>query len=439
MKINQLLGIKDFETKTLFKNSSWVLGGNIFRAFLVFFKGIIIARGLGVELFGTFNIIAAFAGLVHQFFAFPISSTIIKYGATYLTDKRYDKLAALVKSGFLFSFILAICSTLVIVLLTLFVYDVFIEDPDLEKFVVVYAVVAATAFIDGISSTLMRLFYKFKENSFIVIASAFIELVVVGLTVYLYPKNFLSFFIAFFISKICASILLNFVSFKYTNSLIRPFWKTPINVLAQEKKEIVNYTLANSGSRALKTVINNGDVLLLGAILGPIPVAFYNIAKKLAQSILILIDPITHTLFPQTSLLISEKKFSEVAVMIRKITGLIVVPAALFVAGIYVFRHEIILYTYGSEYLQAAEPFLYLGINAVLGAILFWNLPLILSLGMVKFRLVVNSICLCLGGLFAYLMIGELGATAVAIGLLLANGSAIIVFSLATYLKISKN
>ncbi len=438
MSLKQIFSIKNLELKLLFKNSSWVLSGNLIRAVIVFVKGIIVARGLGVELFGTFNIIAAFAGLVHQFFSLPLSSTIIKYGADYLTTKQFDKLTALIKSGFVISFVLACLSTLVIILLTLLVYDVFLEDPDLETYVAVYAVVAATSFIDGISSTLLRLFYKFKENSFVVIASAAVELLIVGLVVYFNPKDFMAFFIAYFASKLIASALLNGVSFRLLNQVVKPFWNSPIGVLDSDKKKLINYTLANSGSRALRTFINNGDVLLLGAMLGPIPVAFYNIAKKLAQAVLIVIDPITHTLFPQLSLLISERQYDKVEVMIKRMTSMILLPAVLGVFTLYILRAEIIYYTYGSEYLEAVEPFLYLAINAILGAVLFWHLPLILSLGMVKFRFYINAIALVLGGVFAYFTVETWGASAVAIGLLIGNGTATIIFSLTSFFKIKK-
>jgi O-antigen/teichoic acid export membrane protein len=167
-------------------------------------------------------------------------------------------------------------------------------------------------------------------------------------------------------------------------------------------------------------------------------VAFYNIAKKLAQSILIVIDPITHTLFPQVSVLISERKYSEIRIMINKITRLILFPAMLIILLLYLFREQIILFTYGAEYLDASKPFLFLAINAVLSAVLFWHLPLILSLSMVRFRFIVNCAALAIGGGLAYFFIPTLGATGVAAGLLIANGSAIITFSAAAYLRIYK-
>lgn len=47
----------DDQSKKLFKNSFWVLVSNINGSLLAFVRSIIMARGLGVEIFGLYNII----------------------------------------------------------------------------------------------------------------------------------------------------------------------------------------------------------------------------------------------------------------------------------------------------------------------------------------------------------------------------------------------
>lgn len=435
MNLNKLKSLFDIQTKVLFKNSSWVLGGNLTRSALVFLRGIIIARGLGVELYGTFTIIAAFAGSIQQFLNFTLSSTIIKFGASYITNKQIDRLRALIKSGYYFASIIAVLSTSIIAFLTIFVYDIFLDKPGLQWFILMYAIISSTMFIDNISTTLLQLYYKFKQAAIINIIVTIIDLVIISIIVLFKPNNFTYFFIALVSSRLIGSVILNVATFKIVKSKILPFFKTSIQVLKQDSKALVNYTAANSGSRAIKSLINNGDILLLGAMLGPAPVAFYNIAKKLAYMILIFIDPLTNTIFPQLSMLISDKKFNEVKKMIVRITKILLVPSIVFVIVVYLFREYIILLTYGKEYLEAGKPFLFLTINAVIGAVLFWNLPLLLSLGMAKFRFYINVVSLVLGGVVAYLLIPSYGTSGAAIGLLVANTFVVSVFS---YVSISK-
>jgi O-antigen/teichoic acid export membrane protein len=435
MNLDKVKSFFDLETKALFKNTSWVLGGNLTRSALVFLKGIIIARGLGVELYGTFAIIAAFAASIQQFLNFTLGSTIIKFGAAYLSKKQLNKLTALIKSGYYFSLFLAVLSISIIAFLTIFVYDVFLEKPGLQWFVLMYAIISSSMFIDGISNTLLQLNCKFKQAAIINIVVTTIDLIIIAVVVLSNPNNFTYFFFALVLSRLLGSVILNLATYSIVKKDILPYLKTPIRILKEDSKVLINYTVANSGSRAIKSLINNGDVLLLGAMLGPVPVAFYNIAKKLAYMILIFIDPFTNTIFPQLSLLIADKKFVEIKKMIFRITKLILLPSIAFVVVVYFLRDFIIELTYGKEYLDAGKPFLFLTINAVVGAVLFWNLPLLLSLGMAKLRFYVNLVSLILGGVVAYLLIPIYNTNGAAIGLLVANSFVIGVFS---YVSISK-
>lgn len=436
MSLLRFIKVIDTETKTLFKNTSWVLGGNVFRSLLVFLRGIIIARGLGVELYGIFTIIAVFTSSVHQFFHITINSTIIKFGANYLSQKQFNKLGALLKASYISSFVIAIFSTLVISILTLFLYNVFITEPDLEKYIIAYAIISSSIFVDGISVTFMRLLYKFKENSIMNSLIAAFDLILIGLVILVIPNNFEAFFYAILISKLLGTLFLNFGTVYILKDYLMPFIKKSIVCLKEEKREMINFTIANSGSKAMKTFITNGDVLLLMSFLGPVPVAFYNIAKKLAQVILIFVDPLTNTIFPQLSMLISDKRYGEVRDMINRMTKLLILPSIAFLLVTYGLKEELIRFTYGKEYLEASKPFFLLTINAIISSILFWNLPLILSLGLAKFRFVISAISLVIGGFVAYLTIPYLETIGAALGLLIANGLITIVFSLVAYSKI---
>jgi O-antigen/teichoic acid export membrane protein len=438
MKVQKIIKHLDQQTQVLFNNTSWVLIGNVVRSGLVVLKGIIIARGLGVELYGTFAIIAAFAGSIQQFFNFTMSSSIIKFGAAYLTNKENYRFAALIKGGYYLAAIVAVVSTLIIICLTFLVYDVFLEKPGLEMFILAYALISSTLFLDNISTTILRLYFRFKETAYINIGTTAFDVLVIGIVIYFNPNNFTYFFFALIFSRLIASLCLNGVTFFIVKKDIQPYINAPLSILKQDKKEILSFTVANSGSRAIKTFINNGDVLLLGALLGPAPVAFYNIAKKLAYMILIFIDPLTNTIFPQFSLLISERKFSDIRMMIKKVSKIILGPALLFVVVVYFLREYIVLFTFGEQYIEATIPLIYLAINAVIGGVLFWNVPLILSLGMAKFRLIINIIGLIIGGGVAYFSIPIYGTIGAAIGLLIANGIVTITFSIVSYSKLNK-
>ena len=58
----------DAQISLLVRNSSWVFSANAVSTLLAFVKSIIIARALGIELFGNYVLIVAFVGTIQEFF-----------------------------------------------------------------------------------------------------------------------------------------------------------------------------------------------------------------------------------------------------------------------------------------------------------------------------------------------------------------------------------
>jgi hypothetical protein len=71
----------DGQLKVLIKNSSWVFFANGVRTLLTFVKSIIIARGLGADLYGNYVLVVAFVGTIQEFFNLNIGAAVIKFGA----------------------------------------------------------------------------------------------------------------------------------------------------------------------------------------------------------------------------------------------------------------------------------------------------------------------------------------------------------------------
>ena len=88
-KISELF---DKESKTLFKNSSWVFIANTYGVGLAFLRSIVIARGLGAEILGIYTVIIAFVVTVQEILKLNVPLGIIKYGAHFISEDRHDKL-----------------------------------------------------------------------------------------------------------------------------------------------------------------------------------------------------------------------------------------------------------------------------------------------------------------------------------------------------------
>ena len=411
----------DKEVKFLAKNSSWVFFANIFRIGLNFIRAIIIARGLGADIFGTYSMIVAFVQMTQEFFNLNLGTVLIKFGATYKSEKRIDKLVALLKVIFIVNIGVVILSVLLLFSLILLAYDTFIKRPNLHLFVIFYAIAYGTTFFDYMSSSILRLYYKFKVNSIVTIVASLIEFIAIVFTVTISPKNIIHFFIAIVATRFVSSSLINGFAFWERRKEILPNIKAKFSLIKNQRREIASFTIHNSLSRTAYTIMRKGDIILLGALTEPRIVAFYTVARKFSEMVLILTDPIARSIYPQLADLYSTKRFKDIQILLSKLTQFALYPSLLFLVVTYFFKEKFIVLLLGQEYLPATLPFWILLINALLRCTFFWTLPAIQAFGLVGFRLKIYLISIVLGFSVSVFFIPIYGASGSAIGVTLAN------------------
>ncbi len=411
----------DVESKQLFKNSSWVFFSNFTGIALNVLRSIIIARGLGAKTFGTYAIVVAFVGIIQEFLNLNLGTAIVKFGALYRKEERTDKLSALIRLSLKVSGIMVLVSIAVVALCTFISYATFADKAGLELYIILYGVAASTKYFNSVSSGVLRLYYKFRMNSIIQIIMDIVETGTIVTVVLVCPRNLDAFFITVIIATFLNGIICNLMAYWELRHELGSFLKAKYDLIREDIKSVKTFVIGNSLGNSLKSVMAQGDVLVLGALAGPAQVAFYSVAKKIGYAILALTDPLVQSIFPQFSKLLAEKKFPETRRMLRKITLMATYPCIIYVIVTLSMKEWIFVTVFGKEFLGSAEPFFYLLLSAVFSAITFWSLPLITSLGMVKLRIQVYMIAIVAGLTIAYFAIPHMLASGAALALLCMN------------------
>lgn len=419
--MSRILSVLDHESRQLVKNSSWVFLSNFYSTGLAFLRSIIIARGLGAMLFGSYTLVVAFVGLIQEFLNLNLGTALIKFGAGYHAENRNDKLFALVKASMRISGWMALLAITVIALLTLFTNADVHRLPGMDAYVIAYAVASSITYFNSISRGMLRLYYRFRISSFIEIVMDTVETVVVGTVVFFYPKNIAVFFPAIIVVRFVNAFICNFIAFME----LKNEWKHHVGVstaiLSDDRSVIQRFVLGNSLGNTLKTVISQGDVLLLGLLTSPQQVAYYAIAKKLAYSILTLTDPLTSSIYPQLAKLLADRKFNEVKRMLGKLSRLAILPAVTIFIVLYFIHEWMFVVLYGKEYAGAAASFMYFLAGALLGAATFWTLPLVQSLGLVRMRILAYLLTIVVGVSLSIVLIPYFSAAGMSMALLITN------------------
>ncbi|MBL7924960.1 MAG: oligosaccharide flippase family protein [Bacteroidia bacterium] len=411
----------DPESKNLFKNSSWVTLANGLGTLYAFLKMIVITRVLGAELFGTYTLAVAFILTTQEFFRLNISMGLIRFGALYNKEGRKDKIVSVIKFSLLLSTFSAVVSILFLAGFTLLSYETFIKAPGLSAYVIAFAFANALTFLDAIAKASLKLFYKFRLNSIIQMIMDTLEAIIVILTLWIYGADLEAFFTAAITARILNSMVCNFSAYREIMADLKPHLAARTSLIRDQYREFFKYIFGNSLSSTLKVFMNQGDVLLLGHFSTTSEVGFYSTAKKLAYSVLTLTDPLANSIFPQLSHLIAAKDYTKIMVMLKKVSRIMLLPALLILAGSIVVRNQLITGLFGSEFLPAASPFIILLAGALQGALFFWALPLIQSMGLIKKRFLVYLSAILIGATLSVLLIPTFQASGAAIGLLSAN------------------
>lgn len=413
----------DIQSRILIRNSSWVFSENLTRTSLNFIRAIVIARVLGAELYGTYAMVVAFCMTVQEFFNLNLGTTVVKFGAEFKAEQRKDRLLSLIKAAFFTTLITAIISILTIFLLICFSYETFVKKPNLGIFVVGYAIAWSTNYFDFISSSILRLFFKFKLNSLIRIIMSFIEFVLIICAILVFKRNLGMFFLAVIGARLINSAIINIAAYIELKGEFKDVsGREKLKDIRSHWKRIRNFTVNNSLSRTVFNLINQGDILLVGMLTNVQQAGYYAIAKKLAFSILMLSNPFANAVFPQFSKLIAEKRKKEIKTMIVKIEKIIGSPVLLSLTAVFFFRKDIIKLIFGPEYIPAADIFFILMIVAAIVAVSFWNLPLIQSIGKVGFRLKIYIIALVVEVIISVVLYPYLEALGISIAVLTAFG-----------------
>jgi O-antigen/teichoic acid export membrane protein len=411
----------DAESKTLIKNSSWVFISTLVGAGFAFLRSIIIARGLGADILGYYTISIAFVTSIQEILKLNVATGVIRYGATYLAEQRKDKLVALLKFCVILSMCSALVSIIIITGITYISYEKFINYPGLELFIITYAIVNGFAFLDNIGKGVLKLFYRFKTNSVISIIMDSIEFTVVSLVIYFFPKNLGYFFAAVISTRLINSFVCNFAAILELKDDLKEHFSSRMKILKAEIPDITKFTFGHSFNNTLKTLMNQGDVLLLNFFTGAAQVGFYAVAKKLAYSILTLTDPLVTSIYPQLSVLTAQKKYQEIGKMLKRTSMMAAIPLCAFLLVAFFLKSHIIISLYGRQFEAAVNPFYIHLMDAAMCSVFFWILPLVQSLGLNALRFRIYIAAILLGTIVSLLTVNDYQASGVAWGLFAAN------------------
>ena len=397
MKLPNLLSIwrEDSLLRRVVKNSSYLFSSSTIGMALAILQSVLAARLLGVAAFGLLGMVMSFATSINRLLSFRIGELVVKYGGEYVAQNQKERAAAVLKAAALTEIGTSASAYLLLYLFAPLASQYIIKDPAATIFVRFYAVALLSNFVTGTSAALLQIGDHFRSQAAIALVQ---NILTAGLITYAYFFGGDIWFIlsAYLIGKVFYGFAFLIWGMRRANELLGRGWmRAPFNLLPP-KQEFWSFAFSSNLSGTVNLVSRDSEILWLGFLLpgevGKLAAGYYKTALAVINLILMPIDPFIATTFPEIARTVGEKAWGRLRSLLKRLTA-ISAAWTFAVSIVLLFAGEwLISAFYGAEYAPAAPAALVLLVGFGMANILYWNRPLLLSLGLPTYPLKVMAL-----------------------------------------------
>jgi len=341
-------------------------------------------RLLGPSDFGLLGVVMAFASTINSLFSFRMSELVVRYGGEYLNKGQKEKASAVMKAAALTEGLVSLLAFIGVLLTAGFAETHFAKTPGTAWMFTIYALALLTNFNIETSTGLLQITDHIKLQGTINLAqNVLTTLIIAG--AFFFNGNFTMVLIAYLIGKSIIGLgMFVAAQIQLHKALGSGWWRAPLSVLT-DTRAMIRFAVSSNISATLIKVFRESELIWIAFFLDTTAVGYYRVAYTIVRFLSIPSDPLIATTFPEINRLIVEKAWHQLKDFLRQITTLSLAYNLALGLGLILFGRWVILVYSGSEYLAAYPALFTLTIGLVFNYILFWNRPLLLSLGLPEY------------------------------------------------------
>ena len=402
----------------LFKNTTWMVLARAFRAGEAIIRSIVVARFLGVELYASYAVISAFALTWISVFNANIGTTLVKFGTELKEAGDAPKFRAIVRLAYVSTAALYALYCLVSVVATIFLYDVFFTEPGLRWQVILFSVASGASLFGLLGKTLLLMHNRFKVNTFVDISVSTLNVLIVLLVSVTYKQSLTAVVVAIAATIVFSELASNLAAFIELRGALKKWYCAPLVHLEGRFRGYYKFTFANAFARALEGMTKSLDILILASVASAPAVAVYDIARKLAGTLLLLKDPISLAAMPQFASLIARKEFITFKQLIHSVY-MRMLPLGFGIFLLVALTDKWLLVIWGADFQDPGWVVLLAISRTMIILLFFWVIPLVLNMGLVRIRLVAVVVGSFTGFTLSIILVRTHGAEGVAFAMLI--------------------
>ncbi|NMC80071.1 MAG: oligosaccharide flippase family protein [Chloroflexi bacterium] len=373
------------------RNTGYLFSSNTVSMGVGSLVGFLVPLLLSPSDYGALGMIITFASSINRLLSFRMGELVIKYGGQYLARGQKEEAAAVVKVAGLAEATTSLVAYGLLALLAPLAAQYIIKDPRTAPWIMFYGLSLLGNLVAETSTSVLQIGNHYRSQ-------AVLNLVQSGLTAVLIVIAFLSrgdvFLVltAYLVGKLAFGIGMAGAALRWMKPMFgAKWWRSSLRLLPQ-RQEMLKFAISTNLSGTINMVIRDSELLWVGYFLSTTQAGYYKFALAVMNVIMLPISPFITTTFPEISRLIAQEKWRDLRSLLQR-TSLLALSwtAAFGVAFALLGRWFLGIFKQG-EYLPAFGAILVLLVGYGAANILFWNRPLLLSLGKPNFPLIVTFV-----------------------------------------------
>ena len=395
-------------------NSLHLFSNNTIALALSVLQGALVTRLLGPAGYGLIGVIMAYASTVNSIFSFRMGEVVVKYGGAYLEQGEKSKAAALLKAASLTEAVVSLLA-FIAVALTAHLAEIYnAKTAGTAWMFVVYAIGLLANFNMETSLGVLQVTQKIKWQGRINLIQSIVTTVII-LAAFFFKSGFETILFAYLLSKTILGLGMFIAAQIQLRHVLGVDWsQVSFSAIGErsEWRELIRFAFSSNISATIIKIFRESDLLWVAFFLTPEAAGYYKLAYTLAGFLAIVSDPFIATTFPEINRLVVQNAWARLKDFLRKITALSFTYNFMILIGFIVFGQWGITVYSKPEFLPAYPAMIALVVGLAFNYTLFWNRPLLLSLGLPEYPIKVTLIVGIIKIALAFVLVPRYGIVA---------------------------
>ena len=367
------------------RNSAHLFTSNTLSLALTVVQGALAVRLLGATGLGLITLVMGYASTVNSLLSFRMSELVVRYGGEYIEKGERTRASALIKAASLTEASVSVLAFLVVLATAGWASQTIAKTPGAAVLFVVFALGLLGNFNVETSIGILQVTGKIRFQGTVNLIQSIVSIIIV-IVAFFWGNALLLVLLAYLVGKLILGLGLFILAQRQLRDVLGVGWsRTPLSTI-QNLRGVVRFAVSSNISATIIKIFRESEPLWVGYFLSTGAVGYYKVAYSLVGFLSVPADPLIAATYPEINRLIVQKAWSALQGFLRKVTSIsFVINAAAALGFIFLGRLALTIYAGSEEFALAYPAMLALFVGLAFNYTLFWNRPLLLSLGLPEF------------------------------------------------------